>query len=121
MKQRWFYIRYYIRRILKSFIQQGWSILTFVFTFILLIVVIIPDARSIFQTYAVSGMTLAEEATASGSFALKPVSGVTVEIGGFRTTVVNDPKVYQNHRSKSVPLYVKRSLIRDSRLGDLPG
>jgi len=36
-------------------------------------------------------------------------------------TVVNGSKVYQNHRSKSVPLYVKRSLIRGSRLGDLPG
>jgi len=38
-----------------------------------------------------------------------------------RKYVVNGSKVYQNHRSKSVPLYVKRSLIRGSRLGDFPG
>ena len=38
-----------------------------------------------------------------------------------RESVVNGSKVYRNHRSKSVPLYVKRSLIRGSRLGDRPG
>ena len=38
-----------------------------------------------------------------------------------RLIVVNEAKVYQNHRSKSVPLYVKCSLIRGSRLGDFPG